>query len=129
VAEDTETKRVAGYVIGKADDDAPETGHITSLAVRREYRKLGIAKKLMDQLHMAMRETLNLSRVTLNVRRSNYSAIALYQRALGYELIKVDVAYYADKEDALYMSKDLSEIIYPQNEPDIDLGQILSNLE
>jgi ribosomal protein S18 acetylase RimI-like enzyme len=46
--------------------------------------------------------------VTLNVRRSNYPAIALYQKALGYEVLKVDVGYYADKEDALYMTKDLS---------------------
>ena len=91
VAEDTSTNRVAGYVIGKADDETPDTGHITSLAVWREFRKHGIAKKLMEQLHIAMRETLNLSKVTLNVRKSNYSAIGLYQKSLGYDLMKVDI--------------------------------------
>jgi ribosomal protein S18 acetylase RimI-like enzyme len=48
VAEDTNTEKLAGYVIGKVDDENPDTGHVTSLAVRREFRKLGIAKKLME---------------------------------------------------------------------------------
>lgn len=48
MAEDVETKEIAGYVIGKADDETTDTGHVTSLAVRREYRKLGIAKRLME---------------------------------------------------------------------------------
>lgn len=62
----------------------------------------------MDQLHIAMKETLSLEKVTLNVRRSNYSAMGLYQKSLEYELIKIDIGYYADKEDAFYMVKDLS---------------------
>lgn len=107
VAEDCLTGSVAGYVIGKADDETSDTGHVTSLAVRREYRKLGVAKRLMEQLHMAMVETLDLKRVTLNVRRSNFSALNLYQKCLSYDFTKIDQAYYADGEDAFYMTKDL----------------------
>ena len=34
-------------------------GHITSLATRRNYRRLGLAKKLMDQSAAAMVENFN----------------------------------------------------------------------
>lgn len=105
MAEDISSNAIAGYVIGKVDDDDTENGHVTSLAVRREFRKLGIAKKLMEQLHMAMIETLSLKKVTLNVWRSNVAALNLYQKCLGYELTKTDLGYYADKEDAFYMTK------------------------
>lgn len=42
------------------DEEAPH-GHITSLAVLRPYRKLGLASQLMDQANQAMREVLWLS--------------------------------------------------------------------
>ena len=45
--------------------------------------------------------------MTLNVRASNHSALTLYQENLGYELVKVDYQYYADKEDAFFMRKSL----------------------
>jgi hypothetical protein len=83
----------------------------------------------MEQLHMAMVETLGLEKVTLNVRRSNESALNLYQKCLGYELTKTDLAYYADKEDAFYMTKKLEGLGYPKDEPVIDLEKIISQLE
>lgn len=52
---------IVGYVLAKMEeeggqDDQPH-GHITSLAVKRTYRRLGIANKLMDQTARAMVET------------------------------------------------------------------------
>ena len=58
---------------------------------------------------MAMVETLGLKRVTLNVRRSNFSALNLYQKCLSYDVTKTDFAYYADKEDAFFMTKELTQ--------------------
>lgn len=78
---------------------------------------------------MAMVETLGLRRVTLNVRRSNYSAMNLYSKCLGYDVTKTDFAYYADKEDAFFMTKELKDCGYPKEEPDIDLDAILKSLE
>ena len=48
----TEDNTVVGYVLAKMDEDGDENdihGHITSLAVRRTYRRLGLASKMMDQ--------------------------------------------------------------------------------
>jgi hypothetical protein len=47
VAEDSKN-RIVGYVLAKMEEDSPEVhGHITSLAVLRSHRKMGIAAKLM----------------------------------------------------------------------------------
>lgn len=54
-------------------------GHITSLAVKRSYRRLGLAKKLMDQAARAMVETYNARYVSLHVRVTNRAALSLYQ--------------------------------------------------
>lgn len=59
-------------------DDEPH-GHITSLAVKRSYRRLGLAQKLMDQTARAMIETFNARYVSLHVRVSNRAALNLYQ--------------------------------------------------
>ena len=40
---------------------------------------------------------------SLHVRISNRAAISLYKDVLGYEILKVEEAYYADKEDAYDM--------------------------
>jgi ribosomal protein S18 acetylase RimI-like enzyme len=40
----------------KDPDEEPPHGHITSLAVLRPYRKLGLASQLMEQANQAMRE-------------------------------------------------------------------------
>ena len=48
-------------------DDIPH-GHITSLAVRRTYRRLGLAQKLMDQASRAMVECFGARYVSLHVR-------------------------------------------------------------
>jgi ribosomal protein S18 acetylase RimI-like enzyme len=56
VAEDF-NKEIVGYVLAKMEEDAEiPHGHITSLAVLRTHRKLGIASKLMTSAQKAMTE-------------------------------------------------------------------------
>jgi peptide alpha-N-acetyltransferase len=52
---------VIGYVLAKMEEESEDEahGHITSLAVKRTYRRLGLAQKLMDQTARAMIETYN----------------------------------------------------------------------
>ena len=52
VAVDEYTGKVVGYVLGKMEDEDDKKGsiihgHITSISVLRDYRKIGIATKLM----------------------------------------------------------------------------------
>lgn len=61
VAEETNVKhgtKIVGYVLAKMEEDAlVPHGHITSLAVLRSHRKLGLATKLMNATQRAMQET------------------------------------------------------------------------
>lgn len=102
-----------GKIDEKDDSEVEETrGHITSISVLRNYRRMGIAISLMKAAHIAMKSIFEVSVVTLHVRESNAAAIALYQSALVYNKEKVDKEYFADKEDAFFMKKILTEV-YP----------------
>ena len=50
-----EDGKIVGYVLAKMEDEEPTDphGHITSLAVLRSYRRLGLANKLMEQARMS----------------------------------------------------------------------------
>lgn len=108
VAEDYK-KRIVGYVLAKMDEDAEKEeekhGHITSLAVARSHRKLGLATKLMKATNRAMKESFGAKYVSLHVRESNQAAFHLYNVTLGYKINSVEKKYYADGEDAYDMRK------------------------
>uniref|UniRef100_A0A7S4R318 N-acetyltransferase domain-containing protein n=1 Tax=Alexandrium monilatum TaxID=311494 RepID=A0A7S4R318_9DINO len=105
VAEDY-NKKIVGYVLAKMEEDASEVhGHITSLAVLRSHRKLGLASKLMRAAMAAMEETFGAEHVSLHVRVTNRAAFTLYSETLGFEIHDVEHKYYADKEDAYDMRK------------------------
>lgn len=132
---------IVGYVLGKVEDYSVEfdpitepqhessktyqdlggrwmrlepTGHVTSLAVLTEYRRKGLAKALMDQLHAHLEQTHGVSSVGLHVRRGNQAATGLYQRH-GYNVNQVMEHYYADGEQAYFMKKALTSM--QQEEP------------
>uniref|UniRef100_A0ACB8ELT9 Uncharacterized protein n=1 Tax=Sphaerodactylus townsendi TaxID=933632 RepID=A0ACB8ELT9_9SAUR len=90
-------------------DDVPH-GHITSLAVKRSHRRLGLAQKLMDQASRAMIENFNAKYVSLHVRKSNRAALHLYSNTLNFQISEVEPKYYADGEDAYAMKRDLTQM-------------------
>jgi len=113
VAEDHKGQ-VVGYVLAKMEDEETAgttqnnpQGHITSLAVQRSYRRLGLAQKLMNQSARAMIETYNARGVSLHVRKSNRAAYGLYKDALKFEVAGYEENYYADGEDAYFMKRNL----------------------
>lgn len=110
--------QIVGYVLAKMDEDAgseksPPHGHITSLAVRRNYRRLGLAKKLMDQSAYAMVEAFSAKFCSLHVRVSNRAALNLYKTTLKFDVDDTEKGYYADGEDAYKMKKDLETLAIP----------------
>ena len=99
---------VVGYVLAKMEEQAendptPPHGHITSLAVRRTYRKCGIATRMMRQAHSRMKDCFDSHYCSLHVRYSNRAAFHLYSQTLGYTIAAVESKYYADGEDAYNM--------------------------
>eukprot|EP01098_Paradermamoeba_levis_P007735 TRINITY_DN3215_c0_g1_i2.p1 TRINITY_DN3215_c0_g1~~TRINITY_DN3215_c0_g1_i2.p1 ORF type:complete len:169 (+),score=50.46 TRINITY_DN3215_c0_g1_i2:85-591(+) len=121
VAED-HRGNIVGYVLAKMEEDAKEPhGHITSVAVLRSHRKLGLATKLMSQSQKAMKEIYQAKYVSLHVRKSNRAALSLYAETLGFKVHEVEEKYYADGEDAYSMRKALSEETQPQTQPQAQL--------
>ena len=79
--------------------------HITTIAVRPEYRRRGHAR---DLIGAALAAFPDASHVHLEVRPTNVEAIALYE-SLGFRETGRRPRYYGD-EDALLMTLNLDEI-------------------
>uniref|UniRef100_A0A915PI32 N-terminal amino-acid N(alpha)-acetyltransferase NatA n=1 Tax=Setaria digitata TaxID=48799 RepID=A0A915PI32_9BILA len=130
VAED-DKGNIVGYVLAKMEEEADDEphGHITSLAVKRSYRRLGLAQKLMDQTARAMIETFNARYVSLHVRVSNRAALNLYQNTLKFEISDVEPKYYADGEDAYAMKRPLVQFAIENNIEPADRKAFFSTRE
>eukprot|EP00794_Sanderia_malayensis_P017714 gene17714-19485_t len=116
VAED-ECGKVVGYVLAKMEEEPDEIvhGHITSLAVKRSHRRLGLARKLMEQAARAMVENFAAKYVSLHVRKSNRAALKLYKTSLKFDIHDIEPKYYADGEDAYAMRRDLKDLPMEEN--------------
>ena len=105
VALDAETDAVVGYagLLVVADE-----GYITNVAVRPESRGGGVAGQLLD-VFIRFAQGNRLAFLTLEVRASNYAAIALYG-SRGFRASGRRRGYYEHpKEDAIIMTREFSE--------------------
>lgn len=83
-------------------------GHVVSIAVLEQYRRMGIGKSLLIASLKSMRDIYKAEEVYLEVRVSNIPAINLYKK-LGFKEVKVLKHYYADGEDAYLMARSLED--------------------
>ena len=96
----------SGKVVGYAGLQVVlDEGYITNVAVRPECRRQGIAGKLL-QVFLDFAQGNQLAFLTLEVRASNYDAIALYG-SRGFRSVGRRKNYYEHpKEDAIIMTKE-----------------------
>jgi ribosomal-protein-alanine N-acetyltransferase len=88
---------VGGYLVCSR---YAEVWHLMNVAVAPEQRRRGIARALMDEL---LAKLPPKAQITLEVRRSNAPAIAMYE-SLDFRAAGVRPRYYQDNgEDALIM--------------------------
>jgi ribosomal-protein-alanine N-acetyltransferase len=79
--------------------------HINTIAVAHDVRRRGFATRLMEHV-MADAARAGARRATLEVRRSNEAALAVYGR-LGFRVTAVRPRYYTHpEEDALILWRD-----------------------
>lgn len=109
--------KIVAYVLGKVetrpsiDYNNPTSqrkrverlGHVTSLAVQKDFRRLGLAKTLMNQLHHHLQHH-GIASCGLHVRTSNLAACRLYEDD-GYQIDEIIKSYYQDGEDAYLMRR------------------------
>ena len=97
-----EGEQLVGYVVNSRYVDA---WHVMNVAVDPDYQRRGIATRLLEHLFELTADDDGRG-YTLEVRVSNATAIALYER-LGFEARGIRRGYYTDnREDALIMWKD-----------------------
>jgi ribosomal-protein-alanine N-acetyltransferase len=99
VLTDDETDEVVvGYVVFHVVDDYSQ---VLSVAVKPEFRKVGFGAKLIRE---AINESVRagVSRMGLEVRKSNAAAFGLYQE-IGFHVVRIVQSFYSDGEDAYSM--------------------------
>jgi [ribosomal protein S18]-alanine N-acetyltransferase len=92
--------RVVGFAAGLLQVDE---GHVLDVAVDTGHRRQGVGGRLLEEL-VARLSAMGAVGVTLEVRRSNLAALALYRR-LGFVVEGERPRYYPDGEDAVLMWK------------------------
>ena len=102
--------RVIGFcnywIVAEPGGDAGEV-HIHTIATHPDHRRAGVGAALLDRA-LAEGRAARCILATLEVRRGNAPAIALYRRA-GFRVVHVRARYYQDNgEDALVMISEWS---------------------
>lgn len=106
----------ASFIVAVADDGAVlgyagltvvlDEGYINNIAVRSQYRRMGVADALLGTfIHFAEE---HLAFLTLEVRASNDKAISLYTKNGFVQEGRRKDYYKAPKEDAIIMTRRFS---------------------
>jgi ribosomal protein S18 acetylase RimI-like enzyme len=99
-----------GYNLGKAEGDGKLWhGHVSAVTVAPAYRRLGLAKTLMDDFEHLCINTYSAYFVDLFVRTSNHLAQKMYEK-FGYSTYRRVLGYYSGK----CAFDVLSEVIQPR---------------
>jgi len=102
-------KEIIGYIMWRVERTPSITslklknnGHLVSIAVLKNYRKLGIATTLLSH-SMKKIKKYKINEYVLEVRVSNIEAINLYKKFI-YQTHSIKEKYYRDGENAYYMT-------------------------
>jgi ribosomal-protein-alanine N-acetyltransferase len=94
-----ETGRLVAYInFWTVHDEV----HVLNLATHPECRRRGLARRLIEHA-VEIGLARGAREVTLEVRRSNEAAIALYKRS-GFSVVGLRTRYYENGEDAILMA-------------------------
>ena len=107
--------RIVGYIMCRLESGFSEfgrmrparKGHIVSVAVVPDYRRMGVGSALMTSSISALSD-YGYSEAFVEVRVTNEPAISLYSK-LGFKIVKRAPRYYYNGEDAYVMAFPLGD--------------------
>ncbi len=112
-----ETNRLAHYIVARSDREVigfagmwlmVDEAHITTFAVRSDWRRQGVGERLLLAL-IDLARARGAHEATLEVRPSNTPARRLYEK-YGFRPVGIRPRYYSDNnEDALIMTTEALE--------------------
>ncbi|MBY8988736.1 MAG: GNAT family N-acetyltransferase [Candidatus Lokiarchaeota archaeon] len=101
--------KIIGYIMWRVEKTPAihslkllNKGHLVSIAVLKEYKRLGVATALLAN-SMKNLKMYKIDEFVLEVRVSNYTAINLYKK-FNYITNSIKEKYYRDGENAYYMT-------------------------
>lgn len=94
---------VVGYIIFWIKYEGE--GHIISIAVDKDYRKMKIGSKLLYQAIVIL-SSCNIDKITLEVRENNKEAIELYKN-FDFKIDRIVPGYYENNQGAILMYLDV----------------------
>jgi N-terminal acetyltransferase B complex catalytic subunit len=129
-------KSLMGYMLAKAEGVGKLWHtHVSAVTVSPTYRRLGLAKTLMDDLEQRLSEDVyHANFVDLFVRASNALAIGMYEK-FGYIKYRRVLGYYSsptdedDAEDAWDMRKALKRDVKKESVIPLDKPVLPHDLE
>lgn len=98
-----EQNKITGYIIF---EKVLDEGHITNLAVSKEYQRKGLASELINKILDLARQQ-KIKQVFLEVRESNEAARKLYLKFGFLEIGKRKAYYNKTNENAIILKLDL----------------------
>ncbi|WP_287584864.1 ribosomal protein S18-alanine N-acetyltransferase [Candidatus Borrarchaeum sp.] len=102
VAQENEGSSIIGYCIGVLKSSREGTvGHIISVAVHPNNRRLGIGLELINELITQLKNA-GATSFRLEVKMTNKAAREMY-RKLGFNYVHILRNYYGDGKDAIVM--------------------------
>lgn len=90
---------VIGYIIFWIKND--REGHIISIAVDKNYRRLGVGSKLLSRAINVL-SLLEIDKVMLEVNENNNSAVEFY-KSFKFRIDRIVPKYYENQDGAIVM--------------------------
>ena len=103
VVAESSSGAIAGYLLAKVEGSGEDWhSHISAISISPEFRRLGIAKMLLDWFESVSAKVHFCWFADLYVRVTNSVAIEMYKRR-GYHVFREVVGYYSGVENAYDM--------------------------
>lgn len=105
-------RRIVGFAVMQFYESR---AHLNLLAVAPGFRRRGIGRALLEWLESSAR-TAGTFLLRLEVRAENVAARTFYKR-LGFQEVGLKPRYYADREDAVCMTRSLAAALSRDADP------------
>ena len=107
---------IAGAIVGNINKKPNKIqGYIAMLAVEEEYRKKGLAKKMVSLLIDRFKKGYRVNEIAIETEVDNYPALGLYE-SFGFVRTKMYLNYYFNANNAYKLKLFLDDSDYNENE-------------
>lgn len=109
VAEDLKNKKIIGITTIEVGKNRESHVGILGITIRKEYRGMGLGKKLMKEIIRLSRKRLKIKLIRLSVFEKNKIAIKLYEKFGFKKVAKIpkQIQYKGELIDEIIMIKEL----------------------